>query len=770
MGYCIKFLGLYLVTVLLFFQIAFNQDIKDFPLKAKYENTIEYKWDNKEVLKSKDLDNMGNMNNWQHKGFGTLTFSNQEKDSGESSLKLTSSTKGEKPGPTKGRPFGAARALFKVDGQDWSKWNRISFQVYPDLPGFRTVSLSLIFHNNGEEKVPGPYDRNGFNYVLLENQEWNQVNWEIEHLGRDQVTAIELRYRLQGNEPGATDTVKYYFDELKLEKVKSDHYEGWDVASGQIAFSHIGYAQDFPKRAIASNIEANKFSVIDAQTQETVLQKPIQSQETHLGKFKILDFSEINKPGEYFIKAGGVATRNFEINTFEKLYNSTIIKTINHFYCQRCGTKIPGIHSIDHRDCTCHHGDSMVVVNGGWYDAGDLSQRLVNTAEAAYSMLALADKIKADKPKISDQLIEEAEWGVDWLLNTRFRNGYRCTWITMDYWTDGIIGNVDDLTSRANNDPYDNFVAAKTEARAYRSLLDNDSIKANYCLQVARDDWKFARQKSEELNIGLAGYGLTSSLELYKITAKQKYKQAALEYGNYILQCQQQEKLRSNVKIKGFFYRDANKKNILHYSHRGHEQEPVIGLKQLCKMFPDHDQFEKWQNAIQLYANYYKNIADYTKPYHMLPAGIYDINNADDQVEKQQIQNGVKLTDRFYIKNFPVWKTFRGNCGTVLSQTKGLASIARYLDDEELLQLCYQQLQWVMGLNPFNQSLMYGEGYNFAQQYSAMSGNIVGGLPVGVQTHFNRDEPYWPTECCYNWKEIWVHPSSRWLWIMTNFY
>jgi len=64
---------------------------------------------------------------------------------------------------------------------------------------------------------------------------------------------------------------------------------------------------------------------------------------------------------------------------------------------------------------------------------------------------------------------------------------------------------------------------------------------------------------------------------------------------------------------------------------------------------------------------------------------------------------------------------------------------------------------------------MYGEGYLFAGQYSVTSGNLVGGLPVGIQTNLNRDEPYWPAENCYNWKEIWVHPSCRWLMLMTDF-
>ncbi len=63
---------------------------------------------------------------------------------------------------------------------------------------------------------------------------------------------------------------------------------------------------------------------------------------------------------------------------------------------------------------------------------------------------------------------------------------------------------------------------------------------------------------------------------------------------------------------------------------------------------------------------------------------------------------------------------------------------------------------------------MYGEGHDFAPQYSAMSGDMVGSLPVGIQTRLDADAPYWPADNCYNYKEVWVHPSSRWLFIFAD--
>src|SRR6185295_4917232 len=82
--------------------------------------------------------------------------------------------------------------------------------------------------------------------------------------------------------------------------------------------------------------------------------------------------------------------------------------------------------------------------------------------------------------------------------------------------------------------------------------------------------------------------------------------------------------------------------------------------------------------------------------------------------------------------------------------------------------LSQQQLEWVVGRNPFAQSTMWGEGYDYAPQYTAMSGDIVGSLPVGIQTHGDADVPYWPAENCHNWKEVWVFPVARWFGLMRD--
>ena len=115
-----------------------------------------------------------------------------------------------------------------------------------------------------------------------------------------------------------------------------------------------------------------------------------------------------------------------------------------------------------------------------------------------------------------------------------------------------------------------------------------------------------------------------------------------------------------------------------------------------------------------------------------------------------------------------MWFARRGNYGVLLSQAKALSAAARLRGDSAGLDLAQRQAQWIVGRNPFAQSTMYGEGYDWAQQYSVSSGDFVGSLPVGMQSRGMTDLPYWPSQNMYVYKEVWVHPSGRWLWLMED--
>ena len=533
-----------------------NNDVR-MPMPVDYDHAADSRWLKKPVLDSRLLDDMENPAAWSHGGPGKMEFTTERCKDGKQSVRLISPTMLDNvPDISHQRLYGEAVLRRTFAGEDWSQYNRLSFWVYPTLPGFNTICMLAMLYNDGKlEDMP---TRGTYNYILLKPNQWNHVVWEIPHLTRDKVTAVEFRYRLQGNEPGAATTVCYDFDQLELQKVDADHYEGWNVAPGRIAFCHTGYRPGSSKTAVASDLPTANFKLLEADSGKTVLDKPIRTVETRLGKYQVMDFTEVREPGTYVLQAGDVKTQPFRIG--DDIWDRTIWKTLNFFYCERCGFEVPGIHKVCHADWQMTHGDKKIIVNGGWHDAGDLSQGTCNTSLSAYAMFSLADKLRSDDPKLAQRMIEEARWGLDWILKTSFGDGFRVDFATMDRWTDGVLGTQDDMVADAQNRWYPltsivhtnvPYTTATTEALAARMLKDSDPSLAARCLQAARNDWQFAVENADAPRLDFASAGALAAVEMFKATGEQAYADRAVALADVILGCQQREAMPWDVPAVG---------------------------------------------------------------------------------------------------------------------------------------------------------------------------------------------------------------------------
>jgi hypothetical protein len=177
----------------------------------------------------------------------------------------------------------------------------------------------------------------------------------------------------------------------------------------------------------------------------------------------------------------------------------------------------------------------------------------------------------------------------------------------------------------------------------------------------------------------------------------------------------------------------------------------------------------KWYSTVTLYSEYLKTITKYTAPFDVLPSSIYTdseyLHVPESRMEsfRKQVLNRVPLGKGHYLRLFPVWMDYRGHFGTLLPQAQALAAAAQLRGDLPSAQLSEHQLEWIIGRNPFSQSTMWGEGYDFAPLYTPSSGDMVGALPVGIQSRGEDDAPYWPVQNTWTYKEIWVHPVARWV-------
>lgn len=691
--------------------------------------------------------------------------------------------------------FGTAKLVFPLEQQDWQGYNRLRFQVKPHILGARILHLNVSVQNCGEVPVPDPYFREGSTVFDLENDTWNECFLEFAAMPRDNVTELCFYVFCSGHDVSAGSSLTYSFRDIVLEKIDTpEHEHGWENPNPGIRLSTVGYWPDGRKTAVA-NTSASEFRLINADNDRAVYTGSVERIVNERGRFEVLDFSQCTAPGRYFLQAGDIKSASFEI--CPELCEESVWKVLNFFFCERCGYPVPGKHGACHQDILAHHNGVAMSFSGGWHDAGDVSQQAAQTCEAVQAMFENARRCKKGSP-LYLRLMEEAQWGLDFILRTRFGDGFRATSAGATRFTDGLMGNFDDVEARVHDHSYENFLFAGAEAYAAETLRGYDSRLADCALKAACEDFGFAQRKFAETgvepthmyehtyNSGLSQYYAVITWAascLYSADGSKEYAETAKDYAKKLIACQ--ERGEAGIDITGFFYRDESRKTIVHFNHQSREHQFMQALEAVCRTQPNAPEKAEWEQAMRCYGEYLKKISDNTAPYGMLPAGVHHMSEADDPAlfpylhvtcryeserenYRRQLMGGKALGGGYVLKNFPVWFSFRGNTAVMLSMGKAAGILGRYFADRELLQIAREQLYWMWGKNPFGQSLVYGAGSGYCRQYAVLCGECAGEVPVGVETLGNEDVPYWPQNNNATFREVWVGSACRFLWVCAD--
>lgn len=781
------------------------------PIPIDENETAEKRLLEKEILKSRIVDDMESLDNFiPITDWIKLELTKERFICGKQCLKITSPTNlktwDTKRGHGRGRIYDIPSAYRKIDNEDWTDYNRLSVWVYPDCAGMKSLSFRIQLHNDGEHKVPDKYDREGGHNYNLKPDCWNHIVLEMPYLARDKVVGVSFDYDMVGHEPDAVDHITWYVDKLELQKLNCDVYEGWTPANDRISFCHSGYQTGSEKIAIASDINANTFKLIELDTGKVVLEKKIINLKTKIGNLQVLDFSEIIDEGKYIIVAGNLSTRAFKID--DNVWESSIWKVLNFYLTLRCGCDVYGKHRACHSDMLLKHNDKSIVANGGWHDAGDLAQGMNNTSEATQALLCLAKTLKGKNNRLYRRVLEEAKWGLDYVIKMRFGDGYRASYSSCSIWTDGIIGTDDDIISEPTRNAYANFDAAYALALGAQVFEDEDKDYARYALKIAKEDFKFGEQvlkeikekkvfdgvraqfnKGDLVDAQVQSIAALTATELYKITKEQEYKDKAICHGRIVTMCQQREYTNWDVPMIGFYYENTDHKLIWHHNHMSYAYLPDLTMSTLCETFNDSDDYMLWYSALMLSGQNYKNISKYTLPYGVIPSGIYHVDEAINQTKnvvpnhpmmerdatgqiingyRQMVEKGFPLGNGYFLRVYPVWFSFRGNYNVILSDAKASATIANATNNLDLYNISQRQFEWIVGKNPMAQSTLYGEGYDYVQLYAVQPGQTVGAISVGMQSNGDNDEPFWPQVNNSTYKEVWVCSATKWMWTMAD--
>ena len=748
------------------------------PLPLDDSRSLEAEQLGQKVLRAEKIPFDDDLNRWHHKGFGRMELL------ADSGLCLTIPVHtGERARGPENDPdyatFGRASISLNMNGRDLQAFSRIVVEVKPVCQGTMIMNLNTVLQNVRPNAL-------GAHLINLTNNCWNTVVFDISGLRRDSVLSLSFYTDLKGRNEATCDSISYSLRNLRLEQVeKSPKEVGWDIPSGRVVYSYSGYLTKGQKTALADSTLSGSFSLIGEKSDKVYFTGKVEPARTTLGTFGILDFSSFRKAGRYRLRVGETTTEPFPVS--DDAFLDTQWRLLNFIFCQRCGYAVPGIHGVCHQDLFCDHEGQEVCYGGGWHDAGDLSQQTLQTAEVAYSLLEAYHHHKKSHPLMAKRLMEEAEWGLRFILHCRLKDGFRASSMGLLHWTDSKRGTYDDIhTVRKQNNAFDNYLYAAYEAYAIQ-VMPPSSLRDSLA-QAAKEDFHFAEEKFQRdgydhfPHIMEHTYNTSPSLfqaarswaatQLYLLSNETSYAQTAAVSMRYVLKCQEKKG------FAGYFYRDSTRQVPVHFIHQSREQLFAQALIALCQSQPSHPDVTSWNDAIGCYASYLKRLMTYTEPYGMIPSGIWQTEEYADsagfhslhifapgnaqELFDCQLQSGVRIDETHYLRRFPIsLSIFNGNEAIILSSGKSAALCGHYLNDEALLQIGLEQIYWTVGKNPFGQSLIYGEGYRYPSLDSFSSGEIVGEIPVGIRSFENDDVPYWPqtNNACY--KEVWMTSAGR---------
>lgn len=488
------------------------------PLPLYEEGALEKEWEKRGVLSKRAVYGKETKIQPVHQGEGCIDFMTDE--TGSQITVLTGKTVTccwpESMSPDGDYAFyGTVHAKFILDRENWENFNCLTFYIKPDCDGSRIVNMNLEVKNEGDIKVPDEYYREGTHVVNLINHQWNRCSWEFGSMARDQITELDFSCRLNGKDTATGEEVKFLVKEVYLENTEAPEPDkGWFCKKDGIAYSSSGYFRQGDKTAITA-MPVTTFKIIDQTNGKVALEgKSLIS--TYQGEeYRILDFSALEREGTYYIQAGEFKTGTFPVK--EEVYEEALWKVLNFLFCERCGYPVPERHGLCHQDVVARYGDKILSFGGGWHDAGDMSQQLIHTAEVTQALLEMAEAVKkrADTAPakgsngmdysqlLYERLVEEALWGLEFVINSRFGDGYRATSAGLVRWTNGIIGDEDDENVRFHNHAFENLLCGGICAVAAGLLEESDRELSFKCLEIAKEDFAFGLERFKTVGMEL---------------------------------------------------------------------------------------------------------------------------------------------------------------------------------------------------------------------------------------------------------------------------
>ena len=576
----------------------------------------------------------------------------------------------------------------------------------------------------------------------------------------------------------------------------------------KIVTNQVGYEDNKAKKAVVvceDKTPINTFDLVDANTGKIAYSGNTeyrgQVNKWKNWQFYTIDFSAFASPGNYKVQ---VSTPNGPVTSYPFIIGKNVLEkaTISDVVYYFKGQRSSGL--FDKAD---HHlplpgkpGDT-IDAHGGWYDAtGDYGKHLSHLSFSNYfspqqipltawslfkTYELLSNRPGTDFRQIDRRILDEAMYGADYLVRMQAKDG-------SFYRSVGAPGpgklpkdraiQADEASYRIKKTKGDSFTKS-TDVKSWRSYqssyrsgggmaiaalalasaypVSGEFSNADY-LKAAENAFAFLEKENQQMDFDgkeniLDDYcALNAATELFKVTHKDVYQLAAAKRAGQLL-----NRLASWKAYKNYWRADDKDRPFFHASDAG---LPVVSL--LCY----------YPYALPEVRARIKSVVRSSMEFELSITG--EVNNPFGY-SRQLVQDtlGNRRTSFFFPHGSDASPWWQGDDARIASMAAAAKMAAMLFKDDKafhdrLDSFALDQLNWILGLNPFDASMLQGTGHNNPAygffgtfEYTNAPGGIVNGITSGFDNEDDIDFnlPYSQTgkDADWRWAEQWL-PHTTW--------
>jgi len=578
----------------------------------------------------------------------------------------------------------------------------------------------------------------------------------------------------------------------------------------KILINHIGYEASGFKRAVILGKQDDAFDafkVLELATGKEILSGipksvgPVQKWKDWF--FWTIDFSDVRQEGTYVIELSSPkgAFRSHPLTVQKNILERNTISDVVYYFK---GQRSSGLLDKADRNMKFEGKEGSVDIHGGWFDAtGDYGKHLSHLSFSTYfnpqqisltawslfkSYQELDRRNDPNFRQYKRRLLDEAMFGADYLV--RIKNPTGSFYITVsgrgpekkpedrlitpkaerhiiltpetkdkfrDYGKEKIKGEA--AYEAGYREGAGLCIAALAMASTYK--VSGDFTNADY-LKVAEDAFSCLEKNNllftndGKENIIDDYCALLAATELYRATNNPKYKKAADKRANNLT-----SRLTTSGKYKNYWRADDGDRAFFHPVDAG---LPVVSLLNYREI-ADGEMQTKVLEAVKKSLAFEIEVTE-------------EVDNPFGYSRQLvQSKNGARRTSFFFphdTETAPWWQGENARLGSMAAAAR-LAS--RYFEQDKKFQdrlqiFARDQLNWILGLNPYDSCMLHGKGrnnpaYMFFDSYEYT--NAPGGICNGITAGYTNEEDidfylHFATtgkDDDWRWAEQWL-PHAAW--------